>query len=157
MRQLPPCAQRLALGPLILPPTWFIPHGDGPVALTHHPASCSHPSRASRAQTSLNPDRLGPNHIYWSFAVGFLEQSIMISFRNHSSRYTSTWAGSIQIKPPLHLGRTRMESAHRTGLLTRGAFVSSGNYFEQHGERWLQEGVKILCVYYNAVQDDCPE
>ena len=34
----------------------------------------------------------------------------------------------------------RMERAHRTGLLTCGAFVSSGNYFEQHSEQWLQEG-----------------
>ena len=94
------CPETGSRPPLILPPTWFTPHGDGPVALTCHPASCSHPSwanRASRAQTSLNPDCLGRNHIYWSFAVSLLEQSVMISCRNHSSRYTSTGQAAFRL------------------------------------------------------------
>ena len=149
MRQLPPCAQRRALGPLILPPTWFIPHGDGPAALTCHPASCSHPSwanRASRAQTSLNPDRLGQNHIYWSFAVGFLEQSVMISCRNHSSRCTSTGQAAFRLSRHYVLagwgwrGHAEQVCWHAVLLLAREIILSST------GSSGFRRGRNPMCL-----------
>ena len=72
MTRLPPCAQGPSPCPLILSPTWFIPHGDSTAALTliRHPApSCFHPSwddGGSREQTSLNPDPLGAKPYYLS-------------------------------------------------------------------------------------------
>lgn len=56
--------------------------------------------------------------------------------------------------PPRRLGRTGAESAHRMGLLTWETSVRLGNYCDQHGKQWLQEGVKVLCVCDNVVRDD---
>lgn len=67
---------------------------------------------------------------------------IMISCRNLSGRYSSTWAGSVETKPSQYLGKTGTESPCRTGLLTYGAFIRCGNYFEQHSKVWLWEGKK---------------
>lgn len=53
--------------------------------------------------------------------------------------------------PPRRLGRTGAESAHRMGLLTWETSVRLGNYCDQHGKPWLQEGVKVLCVCDNVV------
>lgn len=167
MRQLPPYAQRPSLCRLILPhihpPAWFIFHGGSTAAptLMHHQATSCLPSwaeGASRARPPLTLTLKGQVLLLVQrpFAVVFLEQPVMISCRNLSGRFISTRAGGIQTEPPQHLGRMGRECTQNRSADMR-CFCQIGKLFWAAQQAVTSRGGKILWVYYNAVQDDCPE